>query len=70
VAALARRVANAGEPFRTYFDPAVLTADLKAIGFGEIQDLSPDVINARYFSGRNDGLRVGSAARIMIVRVG
>jgi methyltransferase (TIGR00027 family) len=68
VAALARRVAAAGEPFRTYFDPAVLAADMRAAGFVEIEDLSPDVINARYFSGRDDGLRVGSAARIVIGR--
>jgi methyltransferase (TIGR00027 family) len=68
VAALARRVAAAGEPFRTYFDPAVLAADMHAAGFVEIEDLSPDVINARYFSGRDDGLRVGSAARIVIGR--
>jgi methyltransferase (TIGR00027 family) len=69
VEALARRVAEAGEPFRSYFDPAALQAELRSLGFHEVEDLSPDAINARYFERRGDGLRVGSAARIVVAVV-
>jgi len=68
--ALARRVAAAGEPFRTFFDPGELGARLARMGFRAIQDLGPDEINARYFRGRADGLRVGShLGRLMSVEV-
>jgi len=68
VEAVARRVADAGEPFVTYFDPAVLDNDLRSVGFTTVEDLDPSAINSRYFSGRQDGLRVGGAARIVVAR--
>jgi methyltransferase (TIGR00027 family) len=57
--AVARRVEAAGEPFRTFFDPAELRARLAQLGFTAIEDLGGDELNARYFSSRVDGLRVG-----------
>lgn len=63
--ALAKRVAAAGEPFQTFFDPAVLTADLRARGFVRIEDLDGKTLNERYFQDRTDGLRVGSLAHMM-----
>jgi methyltransferase (TIGR00027 family) len=63
---LERRVAKAGEPFRSYFDPEKLARDLCDIGFTNITDLGQAEINVRYFAGRTDGLRVGSVGRIMI----
>jgi methyltransferase (TIGR00027 family) len=68
-AALADRVASAGEPFQTFFDPALLKKTLMAMGFGEIEDLAPEDINARYFHKRSDGLRVSGFAHIMNARV-
>jgi len=68
-AALAARVAAAGEPWRTGFEPAALVAELRAIGFGDVEDVSSEVLNTRYFSGRTDGLRVGRLARMMRARV-
>jgi methyltransferase (TIGR00027 family) len=65
---LARRVAAAGERFRTFFDPEPLAVLLRGIGFGEIEDLGPADINARYFAGREDGLRVGRAGRLVAAR--
>ena len=56
---LSRRVAAAGEPFVTFFDPGGLRARLIRHGFHAIQDLGADEINARYFGGRADGLRTG-----------
>ena len=64
--ALARRVARAGEPFVTFFEPASLVARLRRLGFQTIDDVGRDEINARYFSGRADGLRLsGRLGRIV-----
>ena len=63
--ALARRVAAAGEPFRTFWSPLDLRNRLTAAGFHGIEDLGADEINARYFAGRADGLRVsGELGRV------
>lgn len=56
---------NYGEPWQANFDPAVLGQDLRAMGFKQITDLGQDDINARYFAGRADGLRVGSIYRLL-----
>ncbi|HPI92002.1 MAG TPA: class I SAM-dependent methyltransferase [Deltaproteobacteria bacterium] len=66
---LAHRVATAGEPFRTFFDPADLADELRSMGFTQIEDLGPDELNARYFQGRTDDLRVRGFTRIMHARV-
>jgi hypothetical protein len=42
---------------------------LRAMGFGEIEDLDPEAMNARHFRGRTDQLRVGSLAHVMNARV-
>jgi O-methyltransferase involved in polyketide biosynthesis len=60
--ALAERVAAAGEPFQTFFEPSVLISELRRLGFGSFEDLGGEEINARYFAGRADGLRVGGGA--------
>jgi methyltransferase (TIGR00027 family) len=68
--ALAERVAAHGEPFRTFFDPARLVAELRRLGFGSVEDLDGEAINARYFADRADGLRVGSGVgHLMAARV-
>jgi methyltransferase (TIGR00027 family) len=64
-----RRVELAGEPLQTYFDPVFLARDLRAMGFGHVEDLGPEEINARYFRDRKDGLQVGSLSHIMNARV-
>jgi methyltransferase (TIGR00027 family) len=64
--ALAQRVALAGEPWQTFFDPGLLTRDLQAMGFGCVEDNGPEEINTRYFKNRKDGLRVGSLSHVMI----
>jgi methyltransferase (TIGR00027 family) len=55
---LARRVAAAGEPWRTFFDPGELAGELQSLGFRRSEDLGPAEINALYFAGRADGLSV------------
>jgi methyltransferase (TIGR00027 family) len=61
---LSARVEQAGEPFRLFFTPAEIAAELSA--FHNLEDLGSTEINARYFSGRADGLAVrGSAGRLI-----
>lgn len=66
--ALAKRVAAAGEPFVGFFDPKELVRALETMGFAHIEDLGSREINARYFSHRTDGLRVGGGGRLMSAR--
>ncbi|HEY6844453.1 MAG TPA: class I SAM-dependent methyltransferase [Thermoanaerobaculia bacterium] len=61
---LARRVASAGEPFRTFFDPPGLIRMMREEGFADVEDFGPGALNGRYFAGRGDGLRVGDALHI------
>lgn len=67
---MATRVAAAGEPFRLFFEPHALAARLRQFGFNEVEDAGAGELNARYFQGRKDGLRVGgSLGRIMSATV-
>jgi methyltransferase (TIGR00027 family) len=63
--ALSERVARAGEPFQLFFDPRGLVGDMARAGFGEIEDLDAEAINARYFANRADGLAVSSGGRLL-----
>jgi methyltransferase (TIGR00027 family) len=63
---LSRRVAKVGEPFRLFFEPGELAELLKSVGFGWTKDWDTMELNARYFQGRRDGLKlVGRVARII-----
>ncbi|HEY6305099.1 MAG TPA: class I SAM-dependent methyltransferase [Candidatus Angelobacter sp.] len=66
--ALTSRVAAAGEPFVTFFDPEELARELLGMGFAEIDDIGADEINFRYFGDRADNLRVGGPARLVRAR--
>lgn len=66
---LAQRVAAAGEPFCSFFKPSELRAHLLALGFTRVEDLSPMAMDARYFHGRTDGLRVGSLTHVAAAEV-
>jgi methyltransferase (TIGR00027 family) len=45
---------QAGEPMKTGFDPAELESTLGQFGFSTIENLTPEEIDARYFSNRHD----------------
>jgi methyltransferase (TIGR00027 family) len=61
---LASRVQLAGEAFQLFFTPAEIAAELRALH--QIEDIGSAEINARYFAGRTDGLKVlGSAPRLI-----
>jgi methyltransferase (TIGR00027 family) len=66
---LSRRVERTGEPFRGFFEPVTLGKALREMGYANIDDLGADEINARYFAGRADGLRVsGKIGRLLSAR--
>lgn len=64
-AALARRVAAAGEPFRSSFAPQAISDGLHRLGFADIDDVDDEDMNARYFANRDDGLAVRGSGRIV-----
>ena len=45
----AAAVAALGEPWLTFFEPAELKAELRALGFSEVEDLGSAAIAARFF---------------------
>ena len=66
LAALSARVAAAGEPFRLFFYPDRLAAEMKTLGFRTVEILDAAQINARYFHNRADGLRIaGNTGRLL-----
>lgn len=58
---MARRVASIGEPFMTFFAPDEVARLLAACGFGWLDDLDADALNARY----RGTLRVGGIGHLM-----
>lgn len=66
---LARRVAVAGEPFRSHFRPEEIASLLQGAGFSNVVDLDGAAINSRYFSGRKDRLRVGGVGHLVCATV-
>ncbi len=66
---MADRVAAAGEPWRSHFEPDVLADALRRAGFSAVTDLGADGINRRYFGDRRDGLKVGTLARLIEARI-
>jgi len=62
---MAGRVAAAGEPFQTFFEPVDLDARLRRFGFTTVADYAAAALNARYFAGRRDGLRVAGPAHLV-----
>src|SRR3954447_18028488 len=65
---MAKRVPALGEPWKTFFDPETLTRDLRQIGFTSAEGSGADALNARYFAGRTDKLRIGGAGRMLLAR--
>lgn len=62
---LARRVASVGEPFVTFFEPEEVAPMLNALGFGEVEVLSPEGACA-FLGERRDALAL--APRIHVAR--
>jgi methyltransferase (TIGR00027 family) len=57
---LAERVAAAGEPFQLFFTPEELEDEFRRAGFHRFEQRSSEDLNAMYFAGRADGLKLPS----------
>jgi len=68
-AAMAERVASLGEPFRSSFEPGPLARDVAGVGFSAVEDFDVEMLNARYFADREDGLKLRGRAHLMRARV-
>ena len=58
--------AAAGTPFLSYFAPDDIVALAREVGFREARVIDADEINARWFAGRSDGLRVTRAEEFLL----
>jgi methyltransferase (TIGR00027 family) len=62
----ARKYAEQGEPWLSFFDPEILAARMAEMGFDHIADFGPAQLEQRYFSGRSDGLRMAGGTHLML----
>jgi O-methyltransferase involved in polyketide biosynthesis len=63
--ALGQRIAAAGEPWLSSFEPERLRCQLLELGFASAENATPDQVNLRYFAHRKDGLRTGGGVLLM-----
>jgi O-methyltransferase involved in polyketide biosynthesis len=61
-----RGAAAAGTPFRSFFTPDEIIALAREAGFADRRHVSPADQNARYFSGRADGLRLPTGEDLLV----
>lgn len=67
---LAERVARAGEPFRLFFEPERLTAELLGLGFTAVENLDGAAIREKWFGQPAQEQRLhGRAGRLLCARV-
>ncbi|AOI73807.1 SAM-dependent methyltransferase [Burkholderia ubonensis] len=59
------KVAENGEPWKSFFDPASLADKIRSLGFSEANNVSPENLNNIYLTGRKDGFRMGGSSRLM-----
>jgi methyltransferase (TIGR00027 family) len=66
---LSKTVAEQGEPWKSFFEPEALTGLLHSLGFQDIEDFGPELLNDRYLTGRTDGLRKSGVFRLVFAGV-
>lgn len=62
---MAKHLAERGEPWKSYFEPAALAHQLGKLGFTRVRNLTPHELNQRYLSDRQDGMQLGGLSRLM-----
>jgi len=62
---LALGVAAHGEPWRGFFDPALLAQSVRAMGYHTVIDWDGNAINRAYFAARRDGLHTGGSGHLL-----
>jgi methyltransferase (TIGR00027 family) len=68
VAAVGERAAAVGEPWISHFDPAELSRELRARGFGELEDLGLAEISVRFFGTTEGEAKGGPGPHIIRAR--
>ena len=63
------KVAESGEPWKAFFDPASLVEKIRALGFSKANSISPEDLSNLYLTGRKDGFRMGGSMRLMHAEV-
>lgn len=66
---LERHFKRVDEPWLTTFVPRVLARRMDALGFRHVHDFGAAELNATYFNGRQDGLRVDAVGHIVTASV-
>ena len=66
---LARYTRRSGEPLIGQFVPDTLHAQARQLGWEVVEDLSGSAQTARYFAGRNDGLKPTAATHLLHLRL-
>ena len=61
--------ARQGVRFETFFRPEEIVSALTEAGFAQIEALTPDWLERRYFAGRSDGLHAPAVERLVSGRV-
>jgi methyltransferase (TIGR00027 family) len=67
---LAERVAAAGEPFRLFFTPNEMEAELTLSRFARVEQVDSQRLNDLYFQNRADGLKLSPLGLGMLVTAG
>jgi methyltransferase (TIGR00027 family) len=62
------RLAEMGEPWKSFLRPEPLRDELAALGFTSVIDLGAEEINSTYLANRDDGLESRGIGRIAIAR--
>lgn len=67
IEAAARGARANGTPWLSFFEPEAMLALAREAGFAEVEHVSADALTARYFAGRDDGLRLPSHSEELLV---
>jgi len=67
IEAAARGARMNGTPWVSFFTPDEMLALAREAGFSRVEHVSADALTARYFAGRDDGLRLPSNSEELLV---
>ena len=59
----------AGTPFLSFFSPEEMLALAREAGFADTRHVPAAELNARYFAGRSDGLRMSTGEDLLVAKV-
>jgi methyltransferase (TIGR00027 family) len=65
---MAAEAAAYGEPYRSWFEPVALCKAAASLCFSRVEDVGGPALNARYLSGRRDGLTLQGPGHVLWAR--